>query len=119
MAKTPPKGPKPEEIVAKWQKRVESRLKPWHLAPNVAKSEGRKLRRQIKGLMAKGFVFGSKDMKNSLKVAGDVARICKILQPAPHPKEIRLDTFQRVRSLCAKSHKVCQTAPGSGGWCDV
>jgi hypothetical protein len=119
MAKTPPKSPSPKEIVATWQKRVETRLKPWRLEARCAKKLGPKLRKNIKALMDRGAVFGTPDMRNSLKVAGDVARICKILQPAPHPKEIRFDTFQRVLSLCAKSHKVCQTSPGGGGWCDV
>jgi hypothetical protein len=120
MAKTPQKGPSPKDIVAKWQERLETRLKPWHLAPNVAKKLGPKLRSRIQGLTTtKKAVFAPADMKNSLRVAGDIARICKILQPAPHPKEIRFDTFQRVLSLCAKSHKVCQGPAGGGGWCDV
>lgn len=118
MAKSP-KSPSAEEIVEKWRARLESRLKPWHLQPTVVKSLKTRLENNIKSLTKGGEVFTAKDMTNSLKVAGDVARICKILQPSPHPKLIKLDTFQRVLSLCAKSHKVCRRPGGAGGWCDV
>jgi hypothetical protein len=118
MAKTPLASPTPEEIVEKWRNRVVSRLKPWFLARDCFTFFEPKLHAKIKGLLEGGAVFKKDDMKNSLRVAGDAARICKILQPKG-PKKIKKDTFQRVLDLCAKEHRVCRSGGGAGGWCDL
>lgn len=128
MAKTPSKGYTPENIVARWRQRFESRLKPWHVKDSVVRQFERDLENNIRGLLKGGRgkkggkttrEFTSADMKASLRVAGDVARICKILQPAPFPKEISFDTLQAVLDVCANFHNVCQGPSGAGGWCDI
>lgn len=115
------KSPTPTEIVAEWHEQIEKELKPWFLQPKCFTHFEPKLRKNIADLVKNGAVFRPQDMKNSRRVAKDAAKICKILQPAPHPKEVRFDTFQVVLKLCAKHHQVCRSgAPrGAGGWCDV
>src|SRR5574342_346134 len=124
MAKTPSKGYTPENIVARWRQRFDSRLKPWYVKDSVGRKFERALKQNIKELLEGGAgrkkqVFTSKDMRASLRVAGDVARICKILQPAPFPKEISFDTLESVLDTCANFHNVCQGPSGAGGWCDI
>ena len=116
----PKASPTPEEIVDRWHARIVARLNPWFLEARVFKTIEPRLRRNIDGLLKSGQVFTAADMRNSLKVAGDAARICKILQPAPHRKEVRFDTFQAVLKLCATHHQVCKIrTAGVGGWCNL
>ena len=109
----------PEAIVDKWHDRIVASLKPWFLEPRVFTTIEPRLRRRIDGLLKSGQKFKPADMTNSLKVAGEAARICKILQPKR--KEVRFGTFQAVLDLCAKNHHVCKlrTSPGGGGWCNL
>jgi hypothetical protein len=118
---TKPKvGLSAEEIVDKWHDKLVASLNPWFLEPRSFTILEAKLRRKIDGLLKKGRPFTAADMRNSLKVAGDAARICKILQPAPHRKEVRHDTFQLVLKLCATHHQVCKVrVGGAGGWCNI
>ena len=116
----PKAGLSAEEIVDAWHARVVARLKPWFLTPQCFKRAEPMLRENIRGLVKGGQPFTAADMRNSLRVAGDIARICKILQPAGHPKKIKFDTFQSVLKLCATKHLVCKIpVQGGGGWCNV
>jgi hypothetical protein len=116
----PKASPTPKAVVQAWHNRIVTRLKPWSLDDQCFKRFEPKLRRNIRDLVKGGQPFTAADMRNSLRVAGDVARICKILQPAPNPKVIRFDTFESVLKLCATKHLVCKIqVQGGGGWCNV
>jgi len=109
----------PVEIVQAWHDKIVAKLKPWHLEPKCFTFFEPQLRKNIKDLLDAGQVFRAADLKNSLRVASDAAKICKILQPKPHRKEVRFDTFQLVLFLCSQHHLVCDTGGGQGGWCNL
>jgi hypothetical protein len=114
-----PYQPSPKEIVAEWRKEIKRALKPWSLERKVFRKLEPKLRQNIKELQETQ-EFTRKDRRNSLRVARDCARICKVLQPLPKgPKKVSFDTFQLVLVLCSKHHRTCQTGLGAGGWCDI
>lgn len=115
-----PKSPTPAKIVRAWHNEIVRKLKPWYLEKKCFTTFEPLLKKKIKSILATGVRFTPADMKNSLRVAGDMARICKILQPSPHPKEVGFDTFQAVLKLCSKRHQVCRSgSAGAGGWCNV
>ena len=121
MAKKPSRKNKeytPESIVKEWRKEIKGRLKPWFLADNCYTRFEPKLRNNIKELL-KIQPFTRADMRKSLRVARDAAKICRLLQPAPFPKKVTVDTFELVLLLTAKHHRVCQAGGGAGGWCDI
>jgi hypothetical protein len=114
----PKASPSPEEIVDAWHARIVARLNPWFLEARTFTILEPRLRRKIAGLLTSGQKFTAADKRNSLRVAGDAARICKILQPAR--KEVRFDTFQAVLKLCATNHQSCKIkGAGGGGWCNL
>ena len=115
----PASSPSPEEIVQAWHDKIVDRLDPWFLEVRCFTTFEPKLRKRIRDLLKRGDVFTGKDMKNSLRVAADMAKIFKILQPAPNPKEVRFDTFQAVLKLCSTNHMVCRGPKGAGGWCNL
>lgn len=123
MAKKPPKktpkyNPAPEEIVAEWRKAIKRSLRPWFLERKCFTKLEPRLRRNIKQLQISR-QFTPADKRNSLRVARDLARICRILQPRPFEKKVRFDTFQSVLKVAARFHKSCQGGRGAGGWCDI
>ena len=107
------------EVVEAWHDRIVKKLKPWHLEKKCFTFFEPKLRANIKDLLDAGQTFTPADMRNSLRVAGDAARICRILQPKPLRKEVRFDTFQIVLALCSQHHLVCDGGGGQGGWCNL
>jgi hypothetical protein len=124
MAKSKKKDPpsaqeQAKQIVTLWRKTIKAKLKPWFLERKVFTKLEPKLRTNIIGLIEGGQPFTAADRRNSLRVAKDCARICKILQPPPFPKKIGFDTFQLVLELSATQHRVCQGGRGAGGWCDI
>mgnify|MGYP003578604293 CR=1 FL=1 len=125
MAKAKKKDPpsaeeQAKQIVAMWRKEIKAKLKPWFLEAKVFTKLEPKLRSNIAGLIKEqGQVFTPADRRNSLRVARDCAKICKILQPPPFPKKIGFDTFQLVLDLAATQQRVCQGGRGAGGWCDI
>lgn len=112
-------APTPEEIVAAWHKEIVNKLKPWFLDDEVFEEVEPLLQDRITELVGEGQEFTQKAMKESLQVARDMAKICKLLQPKPHPKRVDLDTFQAVLDLCSTHHMVCQSGGGAGGWCNI
>jgi hypothetical protein len=123
VAKKSTKKPKPTltpaDIVHEWHDAIVKALKPWHLEPKCFTFFEPKLRKKIKKLQDAGQTFTPQARRNSLRVAKDAARICKILQPKPFRKEVRFDTFQVVLGLCSQHHLVCDTGGGGGGWCNL
>lgn len=107
----------PAEIVAQWHTQFETELAPWTLDDASYAAVEKKLIANIEGLLKGGATFKAADLKNSLRVATDVANICKLLQP--NDRKVRFDAFQFVLKLCAKHHQTCQGPGGAGGWCDV
>lgn len=116
----PASGPTPRDIVDAWEKRLVTKLKPWTLQRGRNFPALRaKLEKNIGDLMGARQVFTAVDMRNSLRVAEDVAKICKILQPRGTRKEVRFDTLELVLLLCSQNHQVCKGGRGGGGWCDA
>jgi len=117
--KAPWVEPTPDEIVEKWHNRLVARLEPKFLEKAGFDEFEPKLRDKIQERMDDGFQFKAEDMKNSLKVAGDIARICKILQPQKERKKITKDLFEAVLSLASAHHQSCRSGGGGGGWCNL
>jgi hypothetical protein len=113
----------PLEIVAAWRTHIKACLLPWVLEDKCFTHYEPLLTAQITKLLnpipmpVTPPKFTQQDMDKSLQVAGDIAQICKILQPLNHT--VMFDTYQIVHTLCAKRHQVCQGPAGAGGWCDV
>jgi hypothetical protein len=107
----------PEEIVEEWRERIVDKLGDWRLERAVLTVFVTKLEDNIRELM-RTREFTREDMKNSKKVAEDMAKIFKLLQP--DDKTITADTFEAVLELCATHHQTCSDAGGGeGGWCMV
>lgn len=109
----------PDEIVALWRRQFETELAPWICDKKTYEQFQTSLSLNIDKKLKAGEIFTAADLTNSLRVATDAAKICKILQPdVDKYGEVTLDTLQIVLTLCARHHKVCQGGHGAGGWCD-
>ena len=115
---TPPRQTyTPEKIVEEWRAKIVEKLDDWRLDRRVLTVFVTRLEDNIRELM-KTREFTREDMKNSKKVAEDMAKIFKLLQP--DDKTITADVFEAVLELCATHHQTCSDAGGGeGGWCTV
>jgi hypothetical protein len=118
MAKQPPaQRYTPEEVVEEWRDKIVDKLGDWKLQPAVITRFVKKLEDNVR-LEMKTREFTKEDLKNSKKVAEDMAKILRLLQP--DDKTIGADTFEAVLFLCANHHQTCSDGSGgSGGWCMV
>lgn len=107
-----------KDIVAAWRKAFTTSLKPLSFSQSTEPVE-KALRSNIQLLLDGGDKFTAEDRRNSLRVARDCARICRILQPSGTSKKVSRDTLEAVLGVASTSHLICQSGKAQGGWCDI